>query len=133
MIQGGKNMMVIIITYVLFCLHLYILGEKSGYKYKHFAFIPLLNIAMAGNISGMSGLLAIVLVLIPGVNIMTSVYLMYALYCSFENGEWIFIVWFVLSVLSKIYAPWLTTLTMLPGTYLALSDSRYREKLYKQH
>lgn len=51
--QGGKNIMVIIITYVLFCLHLYILGEKSEYKNKHFAFIPLMNIAMVGNISVM--------------------------------------------------------------------------------
>jgi len=88
-IFGGSFLVLIgVITYVVFCVPLYVMGQKTDSQHSWFAFVPILNIALLLEIAG-KDLWWILLFFVPCVNVVVAVIVWMGVAEAMDKPGWL--------------------------------------------
>ncbi|MDK8181686.1 MULTISPECIES: DUF5684 domain-containing protein [unclassified Paenibacillus] len=98
---GLFSILLYLVFYLIGTVPYYVLGNKAGYDKSWFAFIPILNIVLVIRVAQES-LWFLLLLIIPFVNIVASIYLMYKFIKAFGRSG-LEIILLIIPVVNLVY------------------------------
>lgn len=109
-----------VISYLLSAIPIYLLAKKAGANNAVFAFIPILNIYLILDICGFAWWYMLLL-LIPLVNIVVGLFIMYKFFSMYESGQIVFLI-IIISGIAGAFMYAFSFIGIIALWWLALSD-----------